>query len=224
MEGLAQDLFLLCLNERNGRLRSSMANYGFAGAVLMHLADQRRVTLDGKKLIVNDTSTTGNDLQDEMLARLARAKKPRSVQSWVSSFASGIKKLPSKVAEPLVHDGVLAQDVKKFLGIFPMHYFLVRDPGRHSEVIERIRAILLQMREADPESVALIALGKSLGLVNRLFTREERKIAKPVLKELTSKDAMAQAVSGSIAAVQAAIAGAVAASTVAATSGSGGGS
>ena len=222
MEGLAQDLFLLCLNERNGRLRSSIANYGFAGAVLMVLAETERVRVDGKKLLVHDTSSTGNNLQDEVLERLSRAKRPRSLQAWVSSLASGIRRFPSKVAEPLVHDGVLSDDIRKFLGLFPMHYYLVRDPGRHSEVIERVRAILLQMREADTESVALIALGKSLGLINRLFTRDERKIVKPVLKELTSKDAMAQAVSGSIAAVQAAIAGAVAASTAAATSGGGG--
>ena len=224
MEGLSQDLFLLCLDEHNGNMRSAEAELGFAGAVLMELIDREYITVDEKKkVILQHNDTTGNSLQDEFLDRIAKAKRLKTLEDWVNILSSGIHHLPSRVAEPLVQSGVLSEEVHKTLGLFPSRRFHLNNPGRQSEVAERVRAILLKTREPNKRDLALISLANSMELVDHLLSREERKMVKKTLKELTSEEMMADAVGDAIAAMQAAVAISVVtsiATTSASTSGS----
>lgn len=222
MLNLAEELLLLALQDEKGTVLASAAgslSYGLAGALLMELALRSRLH-DRKNLAAADLTPTGDDLLDEALGIISQSKRNRNPRYWVTGLASRIKNLQGRLQGRLVQKGILRQEEHRVLGIFRTQRYPAEDTAGEQGIKDRLRSAVLAGAPLEPRLAALISLVNACGLLDELFSREERKKARQRIKEITQGELIGKAVSDTVAGVQAAIIGAVAGAAVISTSSS----
>lgn len=89
------------------------------------------------------------------------------------------------------------------------------DSRQETLVRQQLHAVVLNNAPADAETMALLSLVKACGLVEEVFAKPERRLAKQRIRMLISDDPVGDAVSESVqAAVVATVTGAITANTV----------
>jgi Golgi phosphoprotein 3 len=204
---LGEELILLALDDVKGTVSFSSSQalgYALAGAALMDLTLRGRLQSDGKNLIVINTAPTGDDVLDEALNKIAASKRPRNAGHWVSSLS--IRKHQQRLEDRLVRRGVLRREEHRFLGIFPSDRYPEQDRSSEQATRERIRRVVLAVDEADPRTTTLISLAQATEILERLFRRDERKIARQRVKQITEGEVLGKAVKETVDSINAAIA------------------
>jgi len=219
---LAEEIFLLTHHGETGRARGTLAlDNGLAGALLLDLAAQELVAAEGK-VIMAVAGGASHPLLASAHAVLLHSDKPRTAQHWVNRLPAALKPLGQKVGQSLAERGVLAEQHRKFLGLFPTTSWPELDPTPERELRHRLTEVLVEGAEPDPHAALLVSLLSPLGLVRGLVEREHRKEAesraKHIAKENAAAAATSAAVSRSVQAVQAAIMVAVLVPTITASS------
>jgi len=131
-----------------------------------------------------------------------------------------MKKLRGRLQDRLVQKGILKQEEHRVLGIFRAQRYPAENTAVEESSKDRLRSAVLAGTPLEPRLAALISLVNACGLLDELFSREERKKARQRSKEITQGELIGKAVSDTVAGVQAAIIGAVAAAAVISTSSS----
>ena len=85
------------------------------------------------------------------------------------------------------------------------------------DIRNSIRNIILYDQQPTEKETTLISLVKACDLVNEIFSREERKIAKKKIKVVTEEDEVGKAVSSIVVEITAAVTAAIVASSAAAS-------
>lgn len=206
---LAEEILLLALHDKKGTTGiESMYPYAIGGAVLSELLMCSRVALDSskKKLIhVTNRKSLSDPLLDECLEKIQDSKKPKSAETWVSSFAN-VKDLKHRLAARLCDRGILKADRDKVLLLFSRRIYPEIDPRPEQELVERLRhAIFSDSDRVEPRTVVLVALANAAGLLNMVFDKKDLKARKSRIERIVSGDIAAQATQEAIEAVQAAI-------------------
>jgi Golgi phosphoprotein 3 GPP34 len=212
---LPEELLLIAYNDTTGRQESGAAELGcgLAGAVLVELALTGRVgVVDGHVRAV-DGRPTGDPVLDEVLARIATAKKPRKPDWWVGKLHSGIQ---AQLLDRLVERGVLRRQRHKVLGLFPVRRYPTLDAGQESAVRSRLQSVVGHGTEPDARTAALAGLLDACGLARRTFPELDRKQLKARMKELSEGQWTSDAVRKAIQSIHAGVAGATVAATTAA--------
>ena len=151
---LHEQLMLLSLKEKEGTLLGG-THYHFAigGAVLAELLMSGRIDLEaGKKqdkVRVVDAQPSGDPVLDETIEEIATAKRPRSMQDWVTRVANS-KELKHRVARQLCRRGILRTDEDKILWIFTRKIYPELDPGPERALMSRLESVLFEGVEPDP--------------------------------------------------------------------------
>lgn len=213
MLNLAEELLLLALHDEKGTVLSSASTalkYGLSGAILMELTLNRRLHTDEKNLVVVDAASTGDDVLDEALTKIRESKRNRNAKYWVNKLSKGITDLKGRLLNRLVHKGILRREEHRILWVIPSQRYPTKDAKMEQGVREHIRAVILDGKMPDSRMTMLISLIKACNLVNELFSRKERKIARKRIKEIAESDLIAKMISDTIAGIQAAITAAVA--------------
>ena len=107
---LAEELFLLLLDEQSGALRPiapRAASLAFGGAVLMELQLANRIDSDPESLVLIDPAPLGDDLLDPALAEIAAAEDRRDLVFWVERAAAWGDDVEEKVIARLVQRQIL---------------------------------------------------------------------------------------------------------------------
>ena len=212
---------LLALHDKKGTVLSSASislPYGLPAAVLMELTLSSRLAINNKKLVIIDTTPTGDDILDEALIKIKQSKRKKGPKHWVSKL--GIKDLRARLLNRLVDRGILRGEQYKILWIIPSQCYKTKDANMKQKVTERIRTAVFGRSTSDPRTLVLISLVNACGLIDKIFSREERKDAQKRIKELVKSDLIGKAVSDTVAGIQAAIIATCAASVTAASSSS----
>ncbi|MBB2908798.1 hypothetical protein FHS43_000044 [Streptosporangium becharense] len=219
MTTITEEVLLLAYDEQEGKqlIGSTELDAALGGALLAELAVEGRIDLADRKVTVRDTTPLGDEELDAALERIAAESKPRKPEWWVQRFNSG--KLRKRLLARLAERGVLREEQRRILGIFPSTRYPESDPEIERGIRERVRGVLAGA-DPDERTAVLIAVLHAAKIDRKAFpdARKER------IKEITEGDWAGEAVSKTIAAVNAAvmtavIAGAVAASTSGAASG-----
>jgi hypothetical protein len=111
-------------------------DYGLAGAILMELAINDRLTIDSKHLAVADSTSLDHPVLEDAHHAIEQSSKQRSVQDWVMRLPKAVGGLRQRLLDDLVLGGVLAQREDRILYIFPV----TRYPEQQGAVEEDIRA------------------------------------------------------------------------------------
>jgi hypothetical protein len=92
MDTLSDDLLLLAIDPNRGRVRAvHLVRYGLIGAELIRLVASELVLIKDGRLVVAESASATGDLQlDTALASLAGASKPPKPKSWASKPRRGI--------------------------------------------------------------------------------------------------------------------------------------
>ena len=218
---IAEKLLLLGLHDEKGSVLFSASTalpYGLAGATILDLYFQHRIKFEDKKVHVVDHTPTGNDVLDEALDLLGNATKTRDVKYWVNRIHSKVKGLKDRLADSLVEKNILGREEHQLLWVFNYNRYPTQNFVPEYDIRNSIRNIILYDQQPTKKETTLISLVKACDLVNEIFAREERKMAKKKIKVITEEDEVGKAVSSIVLEITAAVTAAIVASTAAAAS------
>ena len=205
---LHEDLMLLFIDQRTGKVRSGFApaENALAGAVLMDLVNSGRVAFEpnGKKLRIVDPTPVNDPVLYESLSRF---DKPMRAQRAVERVR---KKLQDNVIARLAERGVVRVESRKVLGIFPAKSYVITDERAHGEVRKAVDEVVAGYRGPDERTGALITLLYAVNAVHRVFDGDKREIKKRA-KEIAAGHWAGDAVRRAVDAVQAGVAAAASA-------------
>ncbi|WP_326826693.1 GOLPH3/VPS74 family protein [Streptosporangium sp. NBC_01756] len=213
MTTIAEEVLLLAYSEDEGRqlVGSSELDAALGGALLAELAVNGRIDLADKKVTVLDPTPLGDEELDATLARIAAESKERKPDWWVYKLHSA--KLRKRLLTRLAEQGVLREEQRKILGIFPSTRYPESDPRVEEEIRERVRSVL-SGAVPDERVAVLVAVLHAAKVDRKAFPDASRER----IKEITEGDWAGKAVAKTIAAINSAVMTAVIAGSVAASS------
>lgn len=215
---IAEELLLLAYSEQEGKpvISAMPLDAALAGALLAELAVNERVELSKKKITVRDATPLGETELDAVLARMAEDGKERRPAWWVQKLQAG--KLRNRLLSGLAERGVLSEQQRKVLGMFPASRWPEADPSVELEVRERVSSALAG-GEPEPRTAVLIALLHAAKLDRKAFPGASKARIKEISEGTWAADAVAQ----TIAAINGAMIAAVSAAVTVSAAGSSGG-
>ncbi|MHA6780255.1 GOLPH3/VPS74 family protein [Pseudonocardia saturnea] len=199
---LAEELLLLALGDESGSTGFTSIHPGLAGALLVDLGRAGAVRVEDGKLVPTGAAAPAHPVLARALDVLVADEKRRTATSWVQRLPRALKPVVGTVAAPLVTAGVLTEDRRKFLGLFPDTRFREADPEPERALRARLRAVLVDGREPAEHDALLVGLLVPLDLVRRAVDSGDRRAAKKRAKQIAEQgvagDAVHQAVQAEI--------------------------
>jgi len=187
---LTERFLLLALDSNTGKflIDSIALNHGLAGAALMQLNIMGKIHIENKRVVVADETPTGIKYYDKILALLTSSSRKRRVKFWVNRVGARLKRLKYKVVGKLIMQGVLREQQKKILGVFPYNMYPANNRVPKEQLKEELWQIIKGDREADLKSLVLISLLEATKLTRVLFSsKDQYKEYKGRIKELTKE-------------------------------------
>ncbi|WP_435647914.1 GOLPH3/VPS74 family protein [Kitasatospora purpeofusca] len=219
---LAEEIMLLSLDDDSGQAKDRWAvGWIVAGGLLLELALAERIRVDGGRVEVADTSPTGDpllDVQLEAVAAWAGSTKSATVAAWLRKDQA---RSVAATLESLRGRGIVTEERRRVLGLFPVRRFPEADGTVERELRERLGRVVLDGAEPDARTAGLIGLLHGARLHRLAFPGELGKSVEPRMAALAEGQWAADAVQETIRATQVAILAATTAATVAASAATG---
>lgn len=205
-----EEILLLALRDKKGTMLFGI-NYpqALAGALLAELLLTKRIEIEtsGKRKFVKlvNHKSTGNDLLDECIDKIASAKRRARPQNWIQRFAN-IRRLKHKAAQSLCRKRILKMEEDKVLLLFNRKVYPELNPKPERRLMSKLDTALFGgSKEIDPETVILISICNSTGILKQLFEKSKLREKKKRIKDITSGNLIGKATKDAIEAMQAAI-------------------
>jgi hypothetical protein len=208
MQYLSQDLILLALNPQTGKTRFSFyaaLEYGLVGSLLLDLVLQGKLEIDNNNRVIGAiTGNTGDEFLDRHLNEVLASSRPRTARFWITRWRRRYRWFQPVVLQNLVDLGVLERQEQRILGLFPTQRYFLTDESIQREIVQQVRAAVLEGIGLDSRMAALISLMQASHLTDAVFRPEERPEARSRIKAIAREELVGQAVSKAIFTVQAA--------------------
>lgn len=211
---LAEELFLLTHDDESGKAGTTLAlDQGLAGALLLDLAAEGRIEADGDVVRSSRPSPTQQAPTHPLLQAaheaIHGAEKPKPAKHWVNGLVKALKPLREQVGRSLAERGVLTEERRKVLKLFPTTTWPEADPAPERELRARLRSVLVKGATPDLRTASLIALLSPLDLIGEVVEKPDRKTAKKRAETIAKQDlgdaATSKAVGDAVQAIQVAI-------------------
>ncbi|MEU2159411.1 GPP34 family phosphoprotein [Streptomyces sp. NPDC019396] len=184
---LAEEITLLALDDESGAAKERQsAGWAVAGGILLELAMAERVTVTDGRLGVTDTTPTGVALLDqrlEVLTTWANRGGRRRVTDWLTKDQS---KAVSATVESLCARGLVIEERRRALGIFPVRRYPEADGTVERELRARLADVVLQGAAPDARTSGLVALLQGAKLYKLAFPEVPKKQVEPRMTEIAS--------------------------------------
>jgi hypothetical protein len=195
LDSLGEDLVLLSVTPDAGRIGTAQRiGFGLMGSELVRLAAGGRITIAANRVIVQDSTPSGDAELDAALDSLAKARRQLRPKNWVSHPRRGI--CEAYLARLAAAGAVRAEQGTK-LGIFPSTRWRIADAGRLAGARARLDAIALSGGQVDTAQAAYAGLAHAVGLGVLLYpgwaNRHVRKRLEQIAKGQWSAAAVAAA-------------------------------
>lgn len=212
---LHEEVLLLGLHAATGELVVRMTPYAMAGGILAELLLAGRVRLtSGRRALVEVVAH--DPLEDEVLERslerIATAHRRASLPTWIARLGAARTLVP-ETARNLAARGILHEDERRVLGLFPARRFPERDPGPERALVERIERVIVDGERGDERTLALIALAYHGGALAVLFGQPTLSDLRRRIEESIELEEVGTATRDAIWAVHAAMAALIVAVT-----------
>lgn len=217
---LGEEIMLLSLDDESGVAKERQsAGWAVAGAIVLELVMAGRVSVDGGRVTVTDTTPTGVGLLDDRLklidAWASKKSRPPRVTDWLTKDHG---KAVSATIDSLRERGLVGEEERKVLGVFPVRRFPEADGTTERELRARLAALVLHNADPDDRSAGLIALIHAAKLHRLAFPDRSRKEVSPRMEEIADGQWAGESVRTAIRNMQAAMVTVTVATTVAVTS------
>jgi hypothetical protein len=204
---IAEELLLVSRRAEGtgGRLSSEM-QAALGGALMVELALNGNIEIEGKRVAALGTSTPPSEpiLGDALAAIAAKPRRPDRVVRQLA------KNAPERTRARLTERGVLTRRHGHRLGLIPAEKYTLAEAGAIDEPLNRLRAAVVDGTDPDDRTAALAGLVHAAKLGRRVFPDDDRRAVKRRLAEIADGDWSAAAVRRLIAATTAATAAAAA--------------
>lgn len=203
---IKEKFVLLAYHPSKGyNLASTRIGFGIAGAMLLELAELKKIQIQDTRVKLQDKKNTGDVLLDEFIRILAKPSKPYRVKTAITKVQNHAGKFKKPILAGLVKKRILKAEKKRFLIFRYMRYPSI-NYGIRKDIIEHIRKLVLRKIESDKDIPLLAGLAGACQLTRKFFHgKEERKTAKKRIKEIVSESQIDIAIDETIKAVQAAV-------------------
>jgi len=174
---IPEELWLLSLNPRTGKVKTTKLIQAVTGAVLVELALAKRIQIKGKKQVgVTSDQPLGNAVLDSALAKIKAYEKDLDVFLWMYELSSvQQKRIQDFVAEGLQERGTVELVEQSVLGgLIKSKKWVLKDAGLRDEIIQRMRSAGLENRDPDLHTLCLMLIAGQTDLVRIAESRDER--------------------------------------------------
>ena len=203
-----EEIMLLALSDKKGTIHFGIHyQVALASAIIAELLlKEKIITEDKKKFIkVIDAKPVGDNILDECLSKIRNSSRRAGLSQWIIRF-SNINKLKHRAALNLCRKGVLKMQEDHILLIFKRKLYPELNHKPENAIIERLReAIFTDTNEIDANTIILISLCNSTGMLNPLFDKKELRSRKNRIKEITEGNDVGYAAKSAVEAIQAAV-------------------
>jgi hypothetical protein len=207
MQYLAQDLILLALNPQTGKTRFSFYSaleYGLVGSLLLDLVLRGNLEIDNDNRVIGATTgSTGDEFLDQRLNEVLASPRPRTARFWITRWRRRYRWFQPVVLQNLVDLGVLEPQEQRILGLFPTQRYFLTDESIQREIVQQVRAAVLEGIGLDSRMAALISLMQASHLTDAVFRPEERPEAQSRIRAIAEGELVGKAVSKAIFTIQA---------------------
>ncbi|MDT0317278.1 GOLPH3/VPS74 family protein [Streptomyces millisiae] len=153
---LGEQLLLLSLDDEAGTAKESeKAGWAIAAASLVELALAGRIDVTDDRVTVLDPTPLGQPVLDAALAGIAGREMPAGTRHWIERLK---KEAAAGASAGLLEKGLVREERKKVLGIFPVRRYPEADGSVEAAVRERLDAVVLRGATPDERTAALVAL------------------------------------------------------------------
>jgi len=197
MLSFPEEIVLLLLDETHGEfvpLPESVFAIVMSGAALMDLALHNRIDTDLEKMIVVDRAPLGDDILDDVLAGLGKAKSNLDITDALYDVALAAEDYRALALKRLIAHGILREENGRHLWVFRTRRYPVIDDTEQQEVRARLRQVLLTDDIPDPRDVVLVCLVDACALMGFVMSADELDAATPRIEQLRKMDLIGQAV------------------------------
>jgi hypothetical protein len=213
MPSLSAEILLLALDDEKGTVGmnvSTTLDTALAGGQLLELAIAKRLTIEGKRIILLDGPEIEDPVLGAALERLQQETRPRKAETMIPKLAKGLRK---RLLAQLAEQGVVHADERKILGVIPRNRYPEVNGSVEDRLRRRLHDVILMDKQPDERTAALAAVIQAADLESLIMNREERKRSKQRLKDLAEGEALSPAIAHAIASVNAAATAAIVAAT-----------
>ena len=207
---LYEEVLLLALRDKQGTLHfGTHYQFALAGAIVAELLLNGKVTIETDRkrnfLVVADGSPAGDELLDEMLAKVGTARRRQQVQAWVRRIAN-LPRLRHRAAQGLVRKRILKHEEDKVLLLFKRNLYPEVDPRPEKRILDKIyQAIFTDQRDVDPHTLVLVAICDTTGLLKPNFDKKRLRERKERIKQIVKGNVVGSATQKAVEAMQAAV-------------------
>lgn len=192
---VSEEFILLLLDEKSGKqIPYTNKSLGLAGAIIMDLTLQKKVTFDGKKLKVVDSTSTRDGFLDTFLYEIKASKKKLKLEQWLNKFSRNYKDKFKALLARLKDLEIIKKEEEKILKIFRSVRYRFLKPEIKKNLLEQIQGVLLDEIDSNEHLICLLSLIKASNLYRALFTKEFRKQFKNIIDELISSEKIGKAI------------------------------
>lgn len=216
---LAEKFLLLIHHPEKSRylISDQMRNVGLIGALLLDLAYEKKMMVEGDKLSATASNTDLSATHQQVLSRLFAYERPKKIRRSISKLSGKSGKYRHALLASLEEKGLLRIEHKKFLFIPYLSTYLLKHETRDA-LLREIRGVVFEDQNIQTENAALLGLVEACKMYKLIcHDRSETKYCKARLKALVQDDAIAKGVDKVIKAMQAALIASLAATTAATT-------
>jgi hypothetical protein len=205
-----EEVLLLALKDEKGTIHFGVNyNFALAGAIVAELLLKKivEVEMEGKKkfLKLKNPKAQGDAILDECIAKLNSAKRRAQVGAWVQRFAN-LRRLKHRAAESLCRKGILRMEEDKVLLIFTRKLYPEINHKPEKLIMDKLdAAIFTDKKDLDAETIILISICNTAGMLKPIFDKHKLKERKARIKDITSGNVIGQATKEAIEAMQAAV-------------------
>ena len=187
MLSIAEEVLLLSVDDETGIFLYGPdvhIELALSGAILMDLALLNRIDTDPERLFVVDATLTGDEILDEVLARVAGSRRERTTEDWLSDLREEAGGIRGRLIDRLVRRGVLERVEDRVLGMFSTWRYPVVDGRADREIRRRIVNVLFNDEIPDPRDVMIVDLVVACDLLETLIHARDVKTVLPRVEQL----------------------------------------
>jgi len=153
---LGEQLLLLSLDDESGTAKeSAKVALAISAASLVELALAGRIDVADDKVTVIDTTPLGEPGLDSALAAIGGKDRPGRAKDWITQ---GKTDAVARANAGLVEKGLVREEKKKVLGLFPVRRYPEADGSVEAAVRQRLDAVVLRGATPDARTASLVAL------------------------------------------------------------------
>ncbi|MGW2328777.1 GOLPH3/VPS74 family protein [Streptomyces sp. NPDC001700] len=201
---LGEQLLLLSLDDESGTAKeSAKVALAISAASLVELALAGRIDVADDKVSVIDAAPLGEPALDSALAAIGGKDRPRKTKDWIAQLKTDAV---ARANTGLVEKGLVREERKKVLGLFPVRRYPEADGSVEAAVRQRLDAVVLQGAAPDTRTASLVALLHGAKLHRLVFPDADARRVAAAMESIAHGQWAATAVRSAVKAAEEALA------------------